>query len=851
MLVAVRVPRAAAFWTLLSMSVLLSSFADARARAEPPGLRDRDSAIRGGPISKPRDFMTRGPLSALRAGTLSLRTSTTTISNVPVCAAIYDQLAPVVIQDGGGGGIVVWTDYRSGLLDIYAQKVNAAGVPQWVKDGVPVCKAPGSQFYPQAVSDGAGGAIVVWQDGRADTTLDIYAQRVNTSGVNQWPNGGVLICSAVNGQRRPALVVDGAGGAVIAWIDDRSLGSDVYVQRINAAGVVQWTSNGVPLCTAPGAQQDLAMATDTQQGAIVVWQDQRGGPAGDIYARRVNEAGAPQWVADGVAVCAAAGAQETPSAVADGAGGAIFAWADQRAGNYDVYSQRVIGTGTVSWTDGGVAVCAATGDQLAPKPCSDGSNGAYLVWQDGRGGATADVYGQRVSDTGVMQWAANGVAVCTAPADQLAPTIFADPTGGAVVAWSDARTGTNGLDVYVQHVNGTGATEWASGGVQLCDAPNTQDQPAVIADGFGGGVVAWRDSRGGGYSDIYCQRVNSSGQVADQCTPPDTLRESVKVPTAFPQNYKLFHNVTSGGFDIFRWAGVGVRGAPGDDWDIEVYDQGTFGLNPYPTCFGGALAGSYGSSGVDFVISNFNDFHTPPGVYGVRPYRFSGGGSADIEFDGGFNTIPLASTAKPDSVVSPPGWTGVLDVYDVGLTAGVTYTFDLTHDPGGDIRVFLFTSYGALDYYYVVPRSARVMESNARWGIYTAPSTEYYGVAVTNETGAPCAYVLKVWSTTPVGVGDRPPSPATVLSSITPNPSQGDAQIQFALREAGEVSFHVMDMAGRVVASIPARPWDAGSWSVNWNGRSSGGAPLSPGIYFVQMKVNGQRVGLGRLALVR
>ena len=53
------------------------------------------------------------------------------------------------------------------------------------------------------------------------------------------------------------------------------------------------------------------------------------------------------------------------------------------------------------------------------------------------------------------QWTPNGLELCTAPDYQRDPTIAADGSGGAFVAWQDRRSGTND-DIYIQHVNGIG-----------------------------------------------------------------------------------------------------------------------------------------------------------------------------------------------------------------------------------------------------------------------------------------------------------------------------------------------------------------------------------------------------------
>src|SRR6059036_624922 len=89
-----------------------------------------------------------------------------TADGVALCTAANDQGAPQITADGAGGAIVTWQDLRSGRGDIYAQRVNADGVPQWTADGVALRTAAHHQDQPQITADGAGGAIVTWHDQR-------------------------------------------------------------------------------------------------------------------------------------------------------------------------------------------------------------------------------------------------------------------------------------------------------------------------------------------------------------------------------------------------------------------------------------------------------------------------------------------------------------------------------------------------------------------------------------------------------------------------------------------------------------------------------------------------------------
>ena len=429
---------------------------------------------------------------------------------VALCTATGGGDSPQVISDGAGGAIVTWEDGRSGNLDIFAQRVNASGAIQWTANGVALCIAKWDQGSPQITSDGAGGAIVTWYDQRSGINEDIYAQKVNASGAVQWTPGGVLICTATGDQWDPRIVSDGAGGAIITWIDGCCGNYDIYAQRVNASGAVQWAPDGVAICTATGEQQNPMVTSDGAGGAIITWYDNRGGSDWDIYAQSVNASGTVQWTADGIAICAAAGDQYNPTIASDGASGAIITWWDHRSGtDYDIYAQRVDASGAVQWTADGVALCTATRDQRAPLIVSDGTGGAIVTWRDYRNGDGYDIYAERVNASGASQWTADGVAICTATGWKQGTAIVSDGAGGAIVTWQDGRSGR--FDIYAQRVNASGVDQWTSDGVALCKATGDQQDPAIVSDGLGGAIVTWCDVRSGTYPGIYGQRVDANG----------------------------------------------------------------------------------------------------------------------------------------------------------------------------------------------------------------------------------------------------------------------------------------------------------------------------------------------------
>jgi hypothetical protein len=372
-----------------------------------------------------------------------------TTNGVGLCIATLNQDDPQIISDGFGGAIVVWSDDRFGSRDVYAQRTNSVGISQWTANGVPVCVRPGPQVGISIVSDGGGGVLVAWSDLRNPPFLnDIYAQRLDATGSPQWPSGGVGICTVPENALRPSVAADGAGGAVIAWEDGRG---GIFAQRIDASGTTLWQQNGVALCTAPGDQDRSTAVPDGTGGAVVVWEDRRNGA--DIYAQRVDQAGAVQWAIDGVPVCAEIGGQIQLSAISDHSGGVIATWGDYRNELVSVRAQRVYSSGLTAWNSDGVILTTTDSLTSAPVIAPDGSGGAIVAWSE-----SSDIYAQHVTDSGVTAWAPNGTAICIQESTQLQPSIAADAAGGAFIAWEDGRNEDPNFsdDIYALHVDANG-----------------------------------------------------------------------------------------------------------------------------------------------------------------------------------------------------------------------------------------------------------------------------------------------------------------------------------------------------------------------------------------------------------
>lgn len=378
------------------------------------------------------------------------------VDGISVSAAPVSQL-PDIMYDGNGGAIITWTDVRSGTnADIYAQRLDSEGKLLWPADGVPVCTSICSERCRSITTDGSGGAIITWCDDRRGGDCDVYAQRLDSDGRVMWKVNGISICAVDGAQEFPQIVSDGSGGAVVTWADFRS-GTEfwIYAQRVDGKGTVLWQDSGVPVCTSAGSKLPR-MTSDGSGGAIIAWRDPRRTTDYDMYVQRVSAEGKALWQADGIPICTVTGAKWWPLIVSDGDGGAIVLWRDYRDGtSYNTYAQRVDASGKTLWKKNGNLVCSGDHNERYHDMTADGEGGAIVSWYEERLSGTYDIYAQRINQLGKMIWKTPGLVVCAAAEDQQFPVVAADSKGGAVIAWDDFRNGRN-EDIYAQLVRPDG-----------------------------------------------------------------------------------------------------------------------------------------------------------------------------------------------------------------------------------------------------------------------------------------------------------------------------------------------------------------------------------------------------------
>ncbi len=331
-----------------------------------------------------------------------------------------------------------------------------------------------------------------------------------------WIEDGIPVCALPEPQNYPETVYGGAGHTLITWVDLRDVGDrDIYAQHLDEIGSTLWKDDGLDICTASGYQEFPQITDDGGGGAIIAWQDLRGSDD-DIYVQRVKFDGTIQWALDGVPVCTAAGGQEHVQIVSDEADGAIIVWRDHRGADEEIFAQRISDTGKIYWATDGVSLCTASTFKSSPQVHADGSGGAIVTWHEDRGDPSLyDIYAQRIDASGTLLWGSSGTPVCMALSTQRDMRIVSDGAGGAVIAWRDRRRGISLVyDIYAQRINFMGTSQWTSNGVLVCVEDQDKTSLQIASDGAGGAIMTWHETRSGPTAyDVYAQRISNSGIV--------------------------------------------------------------------------------------------------------------------------------------------------------------------------------------------------------------------------------------------------------------------------------------------------------------------------------------------------
>ena len=406
-----------------------------------------------------------------------------------------DDFYPYTITDGRGGSYIVWQDFRNHTdINIYVQRLDSTGREIFKHNGVPVTEAPNYQQLNLCASDGKGGLFFTWADSRDIIHTYIYAQHMDSSGNMLWQKDGIKISDEEGGSAQ--VVRDVEGGIIVNYVD--YINDNLVVQRIDSAGNRMWGNSGIHLSN-NGFVNFLHSATDGKGGIIVSWivNDDSA-----IYAQRFRHDGSLVWSSDRIRV-SVVDKERSINAMIDYPGsGSVICWTTGT--NVEVRAQRIDSTGNLLWGNNGIHV--DYGGLYTGIPVTDQKGSIYIAVGVPLGIDTLKVY--KILSNGVNIWP-NGIIVAT-DIDQF--DLVTDKASGVIVVYNARYNISSYIDMYAQRIDSNGVVRWKQDGVPITNYNGeTKFRPRAVSDGKGGVIAAWLDNRPN--YGVYAGRVNSDGKV--------------------------------------------------------------------------------------------------------------------------------------------------------------------------------------------------------------------------------------------------------------------------------------------------------------------------------------------------
>ena len=823
------------------------------------------------------------------------------VNGIPIANGLGDEMQNTMLPDGEGGMIIAYTHSYASNDDLYAKRFNANGTMVW-QNTLVISEAEGSQSDIRMAALNDGNFVFTWADKRSADT-DIYAQKINLAGDLLW-GSYLIVYSDQNGLARPQvnprIVKTSDNGVIIVWEDFRldTQNPDLFAQKISASGIKQWSEQGIALCTAEFAQVGPRLASDNNGGCFVVWDDLRNGnaPNVDIYAQHLSASGNALWEANGKAICIAPN-EQSGSLIKVSNNIVFINWMDIRNGSVGIYYQALTYEGTVLLAVNGAEVFwglsgdAPLDNYLILKRSSD----VVIIWQDTRFANDGyRLFFQFLNPDGSIDFEPNGHPVTVSVGgSQSTPSAVVTPDDQIAIVWEDAR-GDN-PKVYAQLLSASGERLWGEQGMELTvNSPLRQKDPKVSY--YNGSLYfGWSGSdqvETSFFYHIYGQRIYNgqkmwgpNGILISTLAQSDLRNECTLYELI--DNYYVWHRinpalatqtiwvkrVAEDGSAMDGWQEEGIQTSNYNDWDaIQLFPkahktpEGIFVMwrdlrNDYIQNYWGqhlAENGTYlwnpvgvnlndnqkeqekasivvNSSGITFAwcenINGMNDIM-------AQKYSFPG---EPLWTNSGYYVVQRDSAqSDPCLVYFPDGnylisWADFLNIESDLYYKYITENGEMIGAPQGNVLCNASKS-------QYQPQTAIL--NNKAYTVWadgrSSGKTEILGL-----------YAQKLGNGTPVTDVTIPPLQSLILHQNYPNPFNPETTISFTLKDpALSLKLNIYNIKGQLVKTLYDGALQKGQHSFVWNGTDETNCQVSSGVYFYRLS-NGKESRQRKMVLMK
>ena len=378
----------------------------------------------------------------------------------------------------------------------------------WQNNGIPIRQGVHIEWQRTVCPGESGSMIFVWSDTRYGSR-NVFAQKVDSSGVLLWGSQGSSVTNLPGRQEDPVAITDGDGGAFIAWVDYRfDDEGDIFIQHIDNQGNRMMDDNGEALARVDGRHLTINMCTDSLGGVFVAWQDKRNFLDDDIFGTHVSSNYEIIAPSSGVSIIQMNGNQGAKSLEYAGNNQATIIWSDTRSGSgNDIYCQKINMNMEKIFSDGGLEVSATSDLETTPRTTFMKNDTSFVIWQSGT--ESTDIYYNLLTSDGLVF--SEPLQLCSFNSSKANPRIKRNQLGEVFIQWIDYRNDPTAGNHYYQRVSHGGNISWDQNGIQL-DASG-DDHHARFSPGGNRELFVYWERGTFPNVDIMYQGIQSDGSL--------------------------------------------------------------------------------------------------------------------------------------------------------------------------------------------------------------------------------------------------------------------------------------------------------------------------------------------------
>lgn len=725
--------------------------------------------------------------------------------NLLICDHTGEQALPKTAALSEGGCYIAWQDLSSGNYDIYLQRLNSDGVPQWANPcGILISDHPQDTWLTDwdIAADVSDNCILAINDIRNGSDRDITVYSIGPQQEFLWGADGIALSNNDGFEPDPQIEPMSNGDIVFAWQEETSM----HLRRLTAQGVDVFNPPTITFTQANGVSIPRLAAADS--GAVILsYLAQQGTQFTSprhLYLRKYAQDGTPLWNPNGVPIMTqnGIGIQMRPDVLYDGSGGAFSYWYDARGNVHHCYVQHVNAAGNVEWITDGVQVDLSANElQMSPSAIRVPAGVAIFYQTANTNQSQGGLDAQLLDVNGARLWNANGLTIAPlSPEPCFNVRAFLQDESYTVFYSQYAPGSQINTLLRASQLSQDGVPNWTPTVKELCSVVSEKGRPHACITPLNQIVAAWPDSRTA-TMDIFVQNINADGSLGPNTfLPPQIIISS-------PHDNEIVHNPDIDlVFEVFNYFidpefGDGYVSIQLNDQDAVTTDE----VAPFPLTL---------RTGENSIIVEILDLVFQP----LEPRVMD---SVIV------NYVPR----NPSITITNPT-ADTLTFVDIPIRFEVEdfVVGDSTGDGHVLLRNIVSYAFGADTFYY------ESYTLNPFENLLSFPFFNNICIYLVDRSGNqldPPAFDCILIACGEIISADPIPDVIPTEFSITstyPNPFNATLSIQYDIPQAARISLSVYDLLGREVATLFQGMMDPGRHAVFWNAEG-----VSTGVYFIRL----------------